>query len=243
MQWFKHSQIVLLVMVFMLGCQMTGESGSSSVWRRGERSSITAPLKKTPSKEKEVETEERLIPEQPKPKPPEREEKPVPVKPDEEPEREIVKEPDEEQPITRPEKAPEDPGRTPERSPESEKPAIREFVAAEESLMAEITGLVIEQTMTRIGYDFYEYFYIHWTPPQLTEIEDYNIYIHERASPLWGSWVWVTVNDRIIWQKVLRPRAAETEDAAKLAIKVTTNYLTNFDEYAMGSEDVTGTGI
>jgi curli production assembly/transport component CsgE len=244
MQWLKRSQVALLLVVLTVGCRMTGGTGSSSVWRRNERASITASLTKTPPK-KEVKTEERPLLEQPKPKTPERERKSIPVKPDERPARKIVKAPDEEQSTAKPKKAPVDPEQTPEQLPESEKekPTIRETIAAEESLMAEITGLIIEQTMTRIGYDFYEYFYIHWTPPLLARIDDYNIHIHERASPLWGSWVWVTVNDRIIWQKVLKPRTAESENAAKQAIEATTNYLTNYDQYAMNSEDMTGTGI
>lgn len=148
------------------------------------------------------------------------------------------------------------PDREPETSPESQRqksdlmtrlegvrPATQEEIAAEEWLMDEITGLVIERTMTKIGYDFYEYFFLLWEAPRATGIQDYNITINERASPLWGSWVWVDVNGTTIWNKVLRPRSAEIEEAAKEAIETTKQYLVNYEQYQFQSEDLVGTGI
>lgn len=126
---------------------------------------------------------------------------------------------------------------------EGERPATKEEIAAEEGLMDEITGLIIEQTMTRIGYDFYEYFFLLWETPRMLGIRDYNIFINERASPMWGSWIWVDVNGATIWNKVLKPRSAEVEDAAKEAIEVTKQYLINYQQYQFQSEDLVGTGI
>lgn len=146
--------------------------------------------------------------------------------------------------------------REPQASPESQRqksdlmtrlegvrPATQEEIAAEEWLMDEITGLVIERTMTKIGYDFYEYFFLLWEAPRATGIQDYNITINERASPLWGSWVWVDVNGTTIWNMVLRPRSAEIEEAAKEAIETTKQYLMNYEQYQFQSEDLVGTGI
>ena len=115
-----------------------------------------------------------------------------------------------------------------------EKAATREEIAAEEELMREITGLIIEQTMTKIGYDFYEYFFLFWEPPSV-KIGGYNILISERASPSWGSWVTIEVNGTAIWSRVLMPRSEEIEQAAKQAIQIpriiisaTKNFLTGF---------------
>ncbi|MBN2314162.1 MAG: hypothetical protein JXM79_09550 [Sedimentisphaerales bacterium] len=121
--------------------------------------------------------------------------------------------------------------------------ATEEEIAVEESLMSEITGLIIEETMTKVGYEFYEYFFLLWNPPLMAEIQDYNITIHERASAMWGIWIWVNVNDTTIWNKTLRPRSAEVEEAAKEAIEVTKQYVANYQKYQFESDDLVGTGI
>lgn len=124
----------------------------------------------------------------------------------------------------------------------SERAATKEEIAAEEELMLEITGLIIEETMTRIGYEFYEYFFLFWEAPEV-EVKDYNILISEKASPIWGSWVKVNVDDTTVWSKVLRPRSEEIEDAVKQAIEATKQYLYNYKQYQFQTEDMVGTGI
>lgn len=124
-----------------------------------------------------------------------------------------------------------------------ERAATEEEIAAEEELMDEISGLIMEETMTRIGYDFYEYFFLLWEPPQEVGVKDYNIFIREMASPVWGSWVSVSVNGATVWSKVLKPRSSEVEDSAKEAIVVTQQYLYNYQQYQFQSEDMVGTGI
>ena len=123
-----------------------------------------------------------------------------------------------------------------------ERPATKEEIAAEEQLMQEITGLIIEETMTKIGYDFYEYFFLLWKPPE-TELKYYNIVITERASPMWGSLVEIKIRDNTVWNRMLRPRSEEIEDAAKEAIEVTKNYLQNYQIRQFKSPDLMGTGI
>lgn len=249
MGWFRRSQIAGLFMVCTLGCQITEESPSQSVWRRSDLTPLTAPAIKPIPKDLKAQ-EEQSIPDQPAPKPVK--EKPVPFKPVVEiPPKDIVQVPEKRE-TPEPKKVPsvQEQAVAPKPIIKEEKSAVvqnpdatREMIAAEESLIDEITGLIIEQTMTRIGYDFYEYFFILWEEPQLAQVGDYNIYINERASPLWGSWVWVAVNDTIVWQKVLRPRAAEVEDAAREAIEATKQYLMNYEQYVFQSEDIAGTGI
>ncbi len=103
----------------------------------------------------------------------------------------------------------------------------------------------MEETMTKIGYDFYEYFFINWEVPQGITVTDYNVVIHEKASSVWGSLVWIEVNETPIWNnngQVLKPRGGEIEDAAKLAIQVVQMYLLNYEQYQFTSEDMVGTG-
>ena len=112
----------------------------------------------------------------------------------------------------------------------------------EEELMEEISGLIIEETMTKIGYEFYEYFFLLWEAPEVG-VKDYNIFINERASPLWGSWVRVNVDGTTVWNRVLRPRSEEIEDAVKQAIEATKQYFYNYEQYQFQTEDMVGTGI
>jgi curli production assembly/transport component CsgE len=138
------------------------------------------------------------------------------------------------------------------KKPSAAEEKIRGFIAkgqeesktakAEKQLIEEITGLIIEQTMTKIGYDFYEYFFLFWKPAEVN-IKDYNILIIERASSQWGSWVEVEVNGTVIWNRVLRPRSEEIEDAAKQAIEATKEYLNNYDKHQFQTEDVGDSGI
>ena len=125
---------------------------------------------------------------------------------------------------------------------EEERAATKEEIAAEEELMLEITGLIIEETMTRIGYEFYEYFFLFWEAPEV-EVKDYNILISEMASPMWGSWVKVNVDETTVWSKMLKPRSEEIEDAVKIAIEATKQYLYNYEQYQFQTEDMVGTGI
>lgn len=116
------------------------------------------------------------------------------------------------------------------------------IAVAEEELMKEITGLIIEQTMTKIGYEFYENFFIRWEAPE--GIKDYNIFINERAGP-WGSWVRVDIDTKTVWQKVLRPRSEEIEEAAKEAVEATREYFSRYEEIKREFEgpDMASSGI
>lgn len=113
---------------------------------------------------------------------------------------------------------------------------------AEEELMQEITGLIIEETMTKIGYEFYEYFFLQWKPPQ-TELKNYNILISEKASPMWGSLVEVKIGETIVWSRMLRPRSEEIEESAQQALEATKEYLQNYEKYQIKTIDLMGNGI
>ena len=126
---------------------------------------------------------------------------------------------------------------------ELDRAATKEEVAVEEELMTEITGLIIEQTMTKVGYDFYEYFYMLWEPPPEAAGREFNIYISERASPMWGSWVDVSIDDTVVWSSVLQPRSVEIEDAVAEAIMVVQQYFQDFQEDQGQIEEMVGTGI
>lgn len=111
-------------------------------------------------------------------------------------------------------------------------------------LMEGITGLIFEKTMTNIGYEFYENFFSLWKAP--TGITGYNIYINEKASPMWGSLVYIKVNNTLVWRGMIRPRSGNIEKAVKNSISVVKNYLYRYEEIRKQLEkggDMLGNGI
>jgi len=111
----------------------------------------------------------------------------------------------------------------------------------------EIDGLIIDQTQTRIGQEFYQNFVTFWEAP--LGIEDYNILITEMANPTWGSWIWIEVgglvSKEIVYRETLKPRLEEIEETAKKGVEVVREYLYRLIEYGkeVTEKDMSGTGI
>ena len=123
-----------------------------------------------------------------------------------------------------------------------EKGAERQEAAAEKQVFEGITGLVISEVMTKIGNEFFEQFCLLWEPPT-SGLSGYNVVIAEKASPLWGTWITVSVDDVAIWGKVLRPRSEEIEPEVEEARAIVYEYVSNYEQYQMQTEDMTGTGF
>jgi len=107
----------------------------------------------------------------------------------------------------------------------------------------EIDGLIIDQTITKIGHEFYENFYTLWEAPP--EIKDYSIYIIEKVTMLSTSQVWINVDDMTIFQIILKPRAEEIEEAVKTGLEITLQFLHQYeqDKKLLDDEDMVGSGI
>ena len=107
----------------------------------------------------------------------------------------------------------------------------------------EIDGLIIDQTLTKIGHEFYEYFYTQWEAPE--KIRDYTIFITEKITMLSTSQIWIDVNDMTIYQQLLKPRSEEIEKAVKIAIRTTLQFLHQYDQdkKQLAGEDMAGSGI
>ena len=107
----------------------------------------------------------------------------------------------------------------------------------------EIDGLIIDDSKTKVGRDFYEVFHIHWEPP--VGVKGFTIYVEEMAHPQFGSWVWINVDEITVYQTILRPRFDLIESASTEAVDIVSQYLVNRkqDQSEMAGEDLTGTGI
>ncbi|WP_167856691.1 CsgE family curli-type amyloid fiber assembly protein [Hymenobacter aquaticus] len=87
----------------------------------------------------------------------------------------------------------------------------------------EIEGLVMDQTITKVGHDFYDAFYGMWEAP--AEVGDYTIIIHEKPARGTSTLVSVEVNENELLELPLQPKAEVIEETAQYAFEVATNFL------------------
>jgi len=86
----------------------------------------------------------------------------------------------------------------------------------------EITGLLLDETKTKGGHDFYYAFNSYW---QQVEGLDYSITINELPSGVRGSVILVNVNGTRVYQNTLNPRAEVIEEEAKRAVEFSIQFL------------------
>ena len=80
--------------------------------------------------------------------------------------------------------------------------------AAEED---EMTGFIVDNTISHIGHDFY---YSFAERLRATSRLDFNLVVRERPSARWGSLVTVEYQQRVIYRRFLPPNTVELKDAA-----------------------------
>ena len=79
-----------------------------------------------------------------------------------------------------------------------------------------IGGLVINDTRTTIGRDFYDVFYSRWETPK--GAENVMIRVYEQPRPNLGTRIVVDVEDRTVFRANLRPRFEQVKQAARAAL-------------------------
>ncbi len=107
----------------------------------------------------------------------------------------------------------------------------------------EIDGLILDETRSKIGRDFYELFYNRWTPP--LGAKDFLITIKELPARGIGARVSIHVNDNIILYRFLQPRGDLVEQEANTSISYVKRYLQKNENLKqdMESGDQLGSGI
>jgi curli production assembly/transport component CsgE len=80
-------------------------------------------------------------------------------------------------------------------------------------------GMVVNQTITVIGRDFYDYFVAAWREFPMTE--RYVISIHEWPSARWGSRIRVEYAQRPVFQAFLQPVRARIKEISEQAAEKT----------------------
>lgn len=107
----------------------------------------------------------------------------------------------------------------------------------------EIDGLLVDDTKTKAGKDFYDIFYNKWIAPD--NAKDYTITVSEKPFRLNLTIITVSINDNSVYQALLQPRLDIIEAISEEAISNTQNYLTYYEEIMkqLNGEDMSGTGV
>ncbi|WKN43200.1 CsgE family curli-type amyloid fiber assembly protein [Tunicatimonas pelagia] len=123
--------------------------------------------------------------------------------------------------------------------------AIKEQAEANElrDPTMEIDGLIISETLTKIGVDFYDLFYQRWVAPP--SASGYEVRIEELPAPGFGTLVVVKVNETTVFQRILQPRYDQLEASADLAVSLTQRHVNDQQRLTqqLYEEDQQGTGI
>jgi curli production assembly/transport component CsgE len=87
----------------------------------------------------------------------------------------------------------------------------------------ESSGLVLDQTITKIGHDFYDQFYSRWEAP--AGVDDFTVLIGEKPSRGNNAIITVTVNGEDLLEFPLQGKDELVQEAAQQAIEIAANSL------------------
>jgi len=121
--------------------------------------------------------------------------------------------------------------------------AIQRQELAIDPLDLEIGEMIFDETITKVGRDFYDEFYTIWSNP--TTITDFSITIKEMPMPGIGTQITVIIDEFEILKQFIRPNQEMIEMLAEYTVGLTNQYLINYQEIQaqLQSEDQSGTGI
>ncbi len=113
----------------------------------------------------------------------------------------------------------------------------------ESALVLEIDGLIIDDTTTKLGKDFYDIFYTNWQTPQ--NAKNFSVTISEKPLPRLGTQVTITINETQMFQSFLQPRYDVIEAIAFQAIGQSQEFLINYEaiQQQLQGDDLSGSGI
>lgn len=115
--------------------------------------------------------------------------------------------------------------------------------AGSEPVDLEIDGLIVDETVTKSGRDFYQVFYSLWEPPP--NASNFTIRISEKPARGIGTVVMIDINDARIIETPLQPRYDIIEAIAEQATRSIYNYLLNYEQIQqqLSGDDLSGSGI
>jgi curli production assembly/transport component CsgE len=113
----------------------------------------------------------------------------------------------------------------------------------QDPLDLEIGEMIFDETITKVGRDFYDQFFKEFINP--TPIKDFSITIKERPMPGIGTQITVSIDDMEIMQQFIQPNQEMIEMLSTYTVQLAQSYLVNYQEIQaqLQSEDQAGTGI
>jgi len=79
-------------------------------------------------------------------------------------------------------------------------------------------GLVLDETRSKMGSNFYSVFYKRWESPK--NVQNFTITVSEQPVPSRGTMVQVKIDNKLVYKNRLEPRYYKTEQAAERAVKI-----------------------
>ena len=124
---------------------------------------------------------------------------------------------------------------------EEEKIKLEKDAAAVEGL--EIDGLIIDETRTKSGRDFYSLFYSKWQAP--VQASNFSVVLKEYPTRGRVSRVGIEVNGRLVFQAIIQPRSDLLETSANQAISMVQRHLKDQKQLKnqLDSDISSGSGI
>lgn len=119
----------------------------------------------------------------------------------------------------------------------------QQITPALDPLDLEIDEMIFDETITKVGRDFYDMFYTNWSNP--TQIKDFSITIKEMPMPGIGTQITLSIDDQEILQQFIRPNQELIEMLADYSVALVNQYLINYQEIQaeLQNPDQAGTGI
>ena len=92
-------------------------------------------------------------------------------------------------------------------------------------------GVVVNQTITMIGQEFYQEFMALWREKE--QIERFMLSIHERASARQGSQIWVAFGEKRVFQAQLPSTRSRVRDLSQQAVEIAYQQVIDADLQAL----------
>ena len=103
--------------------------------------------------------------------------------------------------------------------------------------------IIVNNTRTRVGAEFYDYFFSKWEDP--SGAEQLIVEINEEPFRARTTRLKITINDEVVVNTYLRPKSDYLENLSEQAIERVKYYITNYREIqeSLNREDLSGSGI
>ena len=110
-------------------------------------------------------------------------------------------------------------------------------------VVLEIDGLLLDETKTKSGRDFYDLFFRDWVAPP--EAKNYSIFIVERPFRQNTTFIEISINEILVYQSLLQPRSDIIEQLALESVGITQEYLIQYEQLVreLDGDERKGSGI